>query len=214
MLNEENIHFYKKVVDKFVISIDGPSEIHDNRRGCKGAYEHLIKVLQLFCEWKILFDVQMTVGKQNFSYMEDVVKNAIDFAAKKIKFAPIIKVGRGRDCADVFDDNELEKFVQKLFEIERKYEDKIAVSSNIQYLDEVKMQYTKVVPQVVWVSTNGLVQLLTSTPCEKLEIGTIKEEIDKEKVKLALKNANDIIKICMLKKDKFINLFEEIENNL
>ena len=214
LLNKKNIYIYKNVVDKFVVSIDGPSEIHDSRRGYKGAYEHLIKVLQLFYEWKILFEVQMTVGKQHLSYMEDVLKIAKDFDAEKIKFASIVKVGRGRNSVDVLDDGGVEQFIQEFTKIEKKYRDEIVVTSNIQSLDEVKMRYSNVVPQVVWVLTNGSVQLLTSTPCEKLRIGTIEEEIDKKKVRNALKNANDIIRMSMIKKSKIINLFEEIENNL
>lgn len=79
----------------FLVSLDGPSRLHEKIRGGKGAFSKLEKFTSFLKEYHIPFLINMTVSETNCSYVEETVELAEQLGARDISIALVKPEGRG-----------------------------------------------------------------------------------------------------------------------
>lgn len=214
LLSFEKMQKYSAIIDKYIISFDSPQEIHDKLRGFRGSYKKCLELFDAFSKIGVDFSLQMTVGEENLAYMQSVADIADFYGAQSVKYANIIKIGRGMQYDKVLEGSTPE-FISNLEKIKEKYKNKFLINANIERYQVLLEKYGKnIIPNVVWVCATGKIQLLTSTLSKTLEIGTISRGLENNMVvSEKLKNANRIIKTILQENEdrQWINLFEKLE---
>jgi MoaA/NifB/PqqE/SkfB family radical SAM enzyme len=99
LLNPENISIfrrYKNIIP--LISLEGPKEVTDERRG-KGVFDHSINVMNSMNSKKMYFGTTITVTRENFSQIlgEKFISSLLQRGCKIIGFIEYIPVEKGTE---------------------------------------------------------------------------------------------------------------------
>lgn len=84
--------------NKLVVSVSLDShrpDVHDRRRGQKGAFERTVKAIRLLASSGLLTRVSMSVDEENWPDIEDTLLFAKSLGASSFVYAPILPFGRG-----------------------------------------------------------------------------------------------------------------------
>ncbi len=117
LVNERDIDIFSKYRDKLLIniSLDGPNpEIHDEKRGVKGAFEKVINSIEIFKKAGCFIRVSMSVYPDTVKYIEDTLKLAIEKGANKFVWNSVLPFGRGENIKWQKEEG------KEIFEIENK----------------------------------------------------------------------------------------------
>ena len=94
IVNQEIINLIKDRKATLQISIEGASDlVNDLIRG-KGSFNLLEKNIDLFKENGVNYYFKTTINKNNYLYLEEIIKYAIEKKAKKFFFGFVKKLGR------------------------------------------------------------------------------------------------------------------------
>lgn len=95
LVTEEFAASIANKVEKVIVSIDGDKDYHDYLRNKVGVYEKAITAINIFIKNNIPTAIQMTVTKENFNQIENIIDIASDLQVDQILFAPLENAGRG-----------------------------------------------------------------------------------------------------------------------
>jgi radical SAM protein with 4Fe4S-binding SPASM domain len=136
-IDEKYIQAFKEYKDKIIfnVSLDGPKNIHDEKRGVEGSFDKTINSIEKLSKNDFFVRVSMSVYPDTFEYIEDTLKIAIEKGAKKFVWSSVLPFGRGKNI-------KWEK-VKNVFEIETeivsKYKEFIQLINKEEY--EKMMNY-------------------------------------------------------------------------
>jgi len=139
-----SIEFTEKALKaglKYVeVSLDSvSSEIHDEIRGVKGAWETTIQGVRNLVKMNASVGLAMTVTKLNYREVEDMVKLGEELGVKRVIFFNFIPTGRGRDIVKLdLTPVEREELLRKVYELARK--SRVQVASTAPQLARVSWQ--------------------------------------------------------------------------
>lgn len=91
---DKHLSAIKKYVDTVSLSLDGIGDTHDSFRGVQGAYDKLIRVLDLLEEEQVKTRISSIIWKQNVEQLEEIVKLVKSKNIMKINFNILVPVGR------------------------------------------------------------------------------------------------------------------------
>ncbi|MEM1742402.1 MAG: radical SAM protein [Nitrososphaerota archaeon] len=122
------------------VSLDSVnSEIHDEIRGMKGAWERTVKGITNLVKKNASVGIAMTVTKLNFKEVEEMVKLGEELNVKRVVFFNFIPTGRGKEITELdLSPREREEFLQKIYELSCK--SRIQVASTSPQLARVSWQ--------------------------------------------------------------------------
>ncbi len=111
------------------VSLDSvDAQIHDSLRGYEGAYEKAINGLEIIKKYRnVNSSIRMTIKKETYHQMEEMIKLAIEKGCVRIGIGNIIPVGLGADKKFVLSEADKKTFLLKLASLNRKFEGKIDV---------------------------------------------------------------------------------------
>jgi MoaA/NifB/PqqE/SkfB family radical SAM enzyme len=88
---------YLPLVDRVIISLDGPREVHDSVRGI-GSFDKTIEALELCREHGIMVTTNMTLTAKTIDYLDETVRIASRYGAT-VSYEPILYHGLvGKDA--------------------------------------------------------------------------------------------------------------------
>ncbi|HEY6871867.1 MAG TPA: radical SAM protein [Geobacteraceae bacterium] len=99
MINEEIISALLPYKDKMVVSISLDShisEVHDIRRGAKGAFEKTTDAVRMLHRSGFLTRVSMSVDEKNWDHIEPTLLLSKSLGAKMFTYSPILPFGRAK----------------------------------------------------------------------------------------------------------------------
>ena len=134
LLSQETIETIDEISKGTVtiqISLDSinPSE-HDRFRGFPGAFDKAIRTLEILKEYKnVSSSIRMTIKRETYDQIENMVKLAIDKGCVRIGIGNIIPAGLGADSKFVLSPDEKRKFIEKLAYLNKKYADLIDITT-------------------------------------------------------------------------------------
>lgn len=157
LLDQARVNQLKDFVDGFAISLDGPEEIHDARRGVKGAYQKALAAMELLKEVKKDFSIQMTISKSNMDYIDHVAGIARQFQVGAVKLADMMKVGRAMACPEEhLREDDLLWIKRKAAQLSEQYQYQTIFQTNLSTRSELDMYYGRGELQpVFWVDSLG-----------------------------------------------------------
>lgn len=103
------------------LSLDSlDSEIHDQFRGIKGAWQNTVNGAKVLKEKNLSYIVQTTVGKHNWEKIEPLADFAYGLGAKVWNLYFLVSTGRGKYVSDITPE-EYEWVLQKMIPLQKKY---------------------------------------------------------------------------------------------
>ncbi len=212
-LDEEKLLELRENVQSFSISLDGPAEIHDYNRGIKGAYEQTIGVLHLFKKHQVPFSIQMTIGKSNLDSIDYVGKIAHEYGAHSVSLVKMLDQGRGKECSDKLEVEDLYKIKAKAVELSKQYKYRPYFMTHI-YLEKEIQTYFKsdILVPIYWIDSLGDICLYSTENKNSFKLCNIvdypegiREEVWLNSDKLAIEFSSRV------KDKKIISFDEELE---
>lgn len=215
LLDKDQFERIKGFIDGFAISLDGTQEIHDYRRGVKGAYEKTLQVLQYFKEHRFPYTIQMTVGKSNLEYIDHVAQIARQYDAEVVKLANVIKVGRGAHCKEEhLNDEDLLMIKHKAVQISEEYNYRPIFCTNLTTEEEMNLYYKNDGLQpIFWIDSKGDLCLFTTSNKDFFRIGHI-SHFPFENVEKVVEEKREQVNSALfqqIKGRKICDLYEELE---
>lgn len=128
LLTEESVLKLKEQGIKGVgLSIDSLDKSnHDTFRGLQGAWERTVNGIDALRKHGLEFQLQLSVTKNNYNEVEDIVEFAYRKGAKAANVFFLVCTGRGQDMTDITP-HQYEKVLTKLADLDKKYEGKMMV---------------------------------------------------------------------------------------
>lgn len=82
----------------FSVSLDASTpDLHDTRRGVKGAWLRTTRNIARLAEMGVAIRVSMVVDERNFDDIENTLLLARNLGAKAFSYSPLLPLGRGKD---------------------------------------------------------------------------------------------------------------------
>ena len=141
--------------DKIMFSIDGgDSETHDFIRGVPGTFDKAKNTLNLIQKWKqklktdnpkVIFNT--VICKSNYKKFDKLIKLAQNIGCEDITFIPLVTYEDFRHDIKMSEQNRKE--FQKLIPKYKKIMDKSRIGSNIEYLQEKKIEKSTDMHEVI-----------------------------------------------------------------
>lgn len=100
LLTEQLVTQMKPLRNKMAvgISLDGPiAEIHDQRRGQKGAFDRTTKAIKLLADAGFVTRVSMVFDENTWDYVEPTLLLARSLGASSFGYSPVLPLGRGKN---------------------------------------------------------------------------------------------------------------------
>lgn len=166
----------KKIV--FSISLDSyEKELHDNFRGTNGAFDRVIKSLNLLKKYKFVVRASMSVFNKNLYHIEKTLKCAIANGARSFCWNPIMNLGNAKEnciCYDFKTSKEAKKYMLYQRQLIRKYKKYIQTASKEQIRYLISEKSNCGLGTKSWViSPTGNVRPCILMPENYLKIGNI-----------------------------------------
>ncbi len=112
-------------IQRVSVSIDGnSSEIHDSLRCVPGSFDMAIKGIKILIESGIPTQINTTVTKDNYEYLQDILQLAIDIGACGLHLFLLVPTGCGRelDKGEIIGPDEYEKVLDWVCNISHDYD--------------------------------------------------------------------------------------------
>jgi len=132
LINETTIEELEPFKDKLAISVSLDChipEMHDSRRGMKGAFNKTTNAIKLLSQSGFLTKVSMVIDKDNWTYIEPTLLLAKEFGASTFGYSPVLPFGRGENCFE-FWDSFVNDFIKLSTELSLKYPDYLNINSD------------------------------------------------------------------------------------
>ncbi len=128
LLDEQNVkEMIKNGVKGVGISIDSTgSSYHDRFRGLNGAWEKTTKGMEILKRHGLDFQVQVTVTRENYSDIADIIEFAYKKGARACNVFFLVCTGRGQELTDITP-KQYEDTLTYLVRAEKDYEGKMMV---------------------------------------------------------------------------------------
>ena len=160
----------------FIISLDGPPQIHAKVRGFNNAYTQLESFIELLHKYNIPFLINMTVSDENYLYVEDTISLAHKFGSRDIGISLVKPEGRGADVSLITNKHLLHACysilkAKKIFDspsFKIKFFDPLAHI----FLPDHPITLCGASKNILHIQTNGLVRICTS--CDQ-NLGNIED---------------------------------------
>jgi Fe-coproporphyrin III synthase len=146
LLQTERNQRILEFIDLIAVSVDGPPELHDYIRGQKGAYDKMMKGIELLQKLEKPFGLIHTVTPQSWKSLLWLGELAYEKGAKLLQLHPLEMYGRANDeMADSTIDDTLahQTFILANY-LRSKYEGEMVVQ-----LDLLHRDYLQLFPQIV-----------------------------------------------------------------
>ncbi len=126
-----------KIIDNIVLSIYGPREIHNKVCNSENSYDSLVKSLDSIISVKIPFSFHFVAMKENFDYLESVVKyvsginSSVDYCNVGLHVLRFIKQGRGKLNSDhALSKCKVRDLIEKVKNLSKKYGTEVTMSNS------------------------------------------------------------------------------------
>jgi radical SAM protein with 4Fe4S-binding SPASM domain len=99
-LNDELAHQFAEMGEKLMysVSLDASTpELHDIRRGVKGAWARTTRNIARLAELGVAIRVSMVVDERNFYDLENTLLLARSLGARAFSYSPLLPLGRGKN---------------------------------------------------------------------------------------------------------------------
>ena len=117
-------------------SLDGATpESHDHLRGKKGAFNHLIEVMQTFKQNNISYSIETCLYQRNLNEIEKIIELCGSYGSKGVTFHPIKLAGRA-DHELLIDFNNIKKSYQLVKRLSRQLKNEISLDYVVDYIPE------------------------------------------------------------------------------
>lgn len=112
-------------IKRVKLSLDGATkDMHDSLRGINGAFEKVIRSMNLLREARVNFAIGTVITKNNVNYLNLISDIAYKNGAKSIGFGRVIEQGRAMKEMKSLRETNLELIIKKVDKIMRDYESK------------------------------------------------------------------------------------------
>lgn len=212
LLDQTRLDQLKDSVDAFAISLDGPEEIHDARRGVRGAYRKALEAMRLLQAAKKEFTIQMTIGKSNREHIDHVAGIAREFKVGGVKLADMMKVGRAADCPEEqLSEEDLLYIKRKAAELSEQSQYQIIYQTNLTTQEELNLYYQRGdLHPVYWVDSRGNI-FMYITHHDFFQIGHISEFPLNKPDEARIRQSVAQTVFPQLGERRICDIFEEIE---
>lgn len=213
LLDAARLSRIKDFVDGFAISLDGPEEIHDARRGVQGAYRKALEAIQLLKSAKKDVSLQMTISKSTLDCIDHVAQVAREYQIGAVKLADMMQVGRAMECPEEhLSEDDLLMIKRKAAQLAAQCQYQTIFQTNLSTRQELDLYYKRGSLQpVYWVNRCGELFMYIAHH-DFFKLGHIAEFPFKQSDQIARKR--QIVSQTLfptLRERRIVDLYEEIE---